>query len=577
MSWNDSSKKSRDAVAPVVSRLESPTWGSHASGRFRSARAGSSRLRCPLCPRDGGVTPQTLRADLPWCEEHDRALVDVSLLGDQPPGILGTLLGGRYVVLERLAVGATSSVFRARDLTRRLDVALKVVPAQSPFFGETRLRFAQEARTLAQLESPHVVRVFEFGELSDGSCFLAMELLRGETLGARMRRGPLMPREAIRITEGALKALVEAHGKGVVHRDLKPDNLFLLSSLPGQVDFCKVVDFGIARLAPECDLESRMTESGTVLGTPRYMSPEQARGLAVDGRSDLYSLGVILFQMLTGAPPFVAPDPVLVMAKHVRELPPSLTSVAPHLSSAPRLVALVRRVLSKSPEDRPQSAGEFLAALDGVRRELGILTATTTAAGTVSVPASVRRRRSGTRWYLLLSAAACLGFIGLGWLARTSSELVTETAALGSPVEAEPLVVAEWSSAPGVPHGSAELASAAAESSLPTFSQQFLEVAVEVESAPESPQEVLAATLREATSVPPPVTASAPAASPLRASRSAARKSASAPGDAVNRSSVNRSSAPRSSATTSSATTSSAANKGAPEDVWSFDAPGDRR
>jgi serine/threonine protein kinase len=259
--------------------------------------------------------------------------------------------------------------------------------------------------------------------------------LRGETLGARLRRGPLTPREALRITEGALRALVEAHAKGIVHRDLKPENLFLSSNLPGQSDFCKVVDFGIATLGSEVD--QRM-DCGSVLGTPRYMSPEQAQGAVVDGRSDLYSLGVILFQMLTGAPPFVAPDPVLVMAKHVRELPPSLTVVAPHLSSAPRLVALVRRVLSKSPEDRPQTAGEFLRGLDGVRRELGLTTTTTTTAGAISVPAAVRRRRSGLRWYLLLSAAACLGFIGLGWLARSHRSLgESDRHAAAAPVQAE--------------------------------------------------------------------------------------------------------------------------------------------
>jgi serine/threonine-protein kinase len=417
---------------------------------------------------------------LPRCVEHDRALVDVRFLGAEPDATLGQTLAARYVVLERIAVGATSSVFRARDLVRGLDVALKIVPPHSPLFGEARLRFAQETRTLAQLESPHVVRVFEFGELEDGSCFLAMELLKGETLGARLRRGPLTPRDALRITEGALRALVEAHAKGIVHRDLKPENLFLSSNLPGHSEFCKVVDFGIATLGVSGEGGSSEAEPwggdcGTVLGTPRYMSPEQAQGAPVDGRSDLYSLGVILFQMLTGAPPFVAPDPVLVMAKHVRELPPSLTVVAPHLSSAPRLVALVRRVLSKSPEDRPQTAGDFLRSLEGVRRDLGLVTMTTTATGALALPAAVRRRRSGFRWYLLLSAAACLGFIGLGWLARTHSSHERREAA-GVPVQAEPPA---YGSAPLRSTAPESVSSSSSELRVPSFTQQILDDAAQ--------------------------------------------------------------------------------------------------
>ncbi len=526
---NDSFKKSRTAsqsaepgqvgagglCCPVCTRQASSAFsGFGFSSAAASPLGGSPTSRFSSTKRPTKAAVVAADGDssdaLSWCKEHDRALIDTALLGSDLDDTLGRTLAGRYVVLERIAAGATSSVFRARDLVRGVDVALKIVPPHSPLFGEARLRFAQETRTLGQLESPHVVRVHEFGELADGSCFLAMELLRGETLGARLRRGPLTPREALRVTEGALRALVEAHAKGIVHRDLKPENLFLSSNLPGQSDFCKVVDFGIATLGTEIEPRS---EYGTVLGTPRYMSPEQAQGATVDGRSDLYSLGVILFQMLTGAPPFVAPDPVLVMAKHVRELPPSLTVVAPHLSSAPRLVALVRRVLSKSPEDRPQSAGEFLRSLDGVRRELGLVTTTTTAAGVISVPAAVRRRRSGVRWYLLLSAAACLGLIGLGWLARSHSSL-RETRVAAAPVVAEP--TPHRGAASRVATTAGEIASEPS-AQVPNFTQQILEDANRVPAPPSSTHAAAAPQNAPARDAQRPSSAPAPRIAPQRA------------------------------------------------------------
>jgi serine/threonine protein kinase len=194
-----------------------------------------------------------------------------------------------------------------------------------------------------------------------------MELLEGESLGARLkRRGRLPVEEAARIARHALLSLAEAHDKGVIHRDLKPDNLFLTRGAgaePGEI--CKVLDFGIAKLQAEANrVDALETQAGTVFGTPRYMSPEQAQGKALDARSDLYTLGVLLYQMLVGRAPFVDDDAVVVMARHIKTIPVAPADAAPEAGIGAPLSALVMRVLAKDPDDRPPSAQAFLADLE---------------------------------------------------------------------------------------------------------------------------------------------------------------------------------------------------------------------
>ncbi len=346
-----------------------------------------------------------------------------SALTEGDDGCLGRTFGGQFVALELIGKGAMGAVYRARDVRSKRDVALKVLPANVAQSEDVRVRFEREARAMLALVSPHSVRTYGFGASEHGHWFLAMELLVGETLGARLRRfGALSPEEAVRFARDVLKSLAEAHQKGIVHRDLKPDNLFLVNGAPDGGQLCKVLDFGIAKVATESELDPLETHAGTVVGTPRYMSPEQARGLPLDGRSDLYSVGVILYQMLTGAVPFEDRGAVMVMAKHMRELPPSLTDRAPHLASAPELVSAVRVALSKSPEDRPQTAGEFLRRLEeaiqpGASCRPSVLS--TTAAGAVGLThrSTKRPTRPDTAWWSL-AVAACGVSLGLGWAAQ---------------------------------------------------------------------------------------------------------------------------------------------------------------
>jgi serine/threonine-protein kinase len=267
------------------------------------------------------------------------------------------ILGERYRLIEPIAAGGMGTVWRAED--QRLDrlVAVKVLNeglAEDPRFLE---RFRREARAAAGLVHPNVAGVFDYGE--DGSRpYIVMELVEGETLADRLaRRGPLAPEDAARIGAGVAFALAEAHGAGVVHRDIKPANVILSSR-----GTTKVTDFGIASSARATNL----TATGMVMGTARYLSPEQARGEKAGPASDLYALGVLLYEMLTGFPPFALETPVATAMAHVQQEPRPLREVRPEVPAA--LAAIVDACLAKDPADRPASAAVLAAELRGATR-----------------------------------------------------------------------------------------------------------------------------------------------------------------------------------------------------------------
>jgi serine/threonine protein kinase len=276
--------------------------------------------------------------------------------------LVGRVIGDRYRLLTPIAEGLASSVFKAEHVRMGKALCIKVLRGPLARDPELAARFRTEARVVSRLSHPHTIAVFDFGELEGNEGFyLAMEYLHGENLFDVLRREGHLPwPRAAAIGEQLLGALGEAHEAGIVHRDVKPANVMLLQP-KNDADFVKLLDFGIA------EIEGQGPGGG--LGTPTYLSPEQARGAAPDARSDLYSLGVLLYEMVGGRPPFVAPNPMAVLSAHLHEEPAPLASLCPEVS--PDFAAVVHRALAKSPDERFASADAMRDALRaaGVRAE----------------------------------------------------------------------------------------------------------------------------------------------------------------------------------------------------------------
>lgn len=266
---------------------------------------------------------------------------------------MATTLEDRYELRERIGQGGGSTVYRAIDHRLGRDVAVKVLGpelASDPAFVE---RFRREARAAASLSHPNVVAVHDWGE-RDGSYHIVMELVAGNDLKSEIRhRGALPEAEALRIAMQIAAGLDAAHRRGVIHRDLKPQNVLLDPN--GHV---KVADFGIARVSGQ----SQLTRTDELFGTVHYLSPEQAEGKPADERSDLYSLGIVLYEMLTGTLPFEADTPIAVASMHLREAPPPPRTIRPELSRETESVVL--RALEKDPARRYQSASAMREGLD---------------------------------------------------------------------------------------------------------------------------------------------------------------------------------------------------------------------
>lgn len=259
---------------------------------------------------------------------------------------------GRYEIIEEIGRGGMATVFRAFDPFFQRDVALKVIPREFLHDPTFRTRFQREAKTVALLEHPAIVPVYDVGE-EDDQPYLVMRYLPGGSLADRLKQGKLSFEETSRIISRLAPALDEAHKSGVIHRDLKPDNILF-----DQQHNPYVTDFGIAKLNEE---RTNLTTGGLIIGTPSYMSPEQANGEALDGRSDIYALGIIVFQMLTGRLPFEANTPLGIIMKHITQPVPPILEFRPDLPA--RCATIMDQALAKAPADRFDSATAFAQAL----------------------------------------------------------------------------------------------------------------------------------------------------------------------------------------------------------------------
>ena len=312
--------------------------------------------------------------------------------------MIGELIGGRYEVEDLVGTGGMSSVYRARDTVLERRVALKILHQHFTDDPEYVERFRREARAIAGLNHPNIVTVIDRGEL-DNHQFIVFEHVPGENLKDFVRRrGPLPVDEALALTGQIARGLAFAHEHGVVHRDVKPQNVLLDES-----GNAKVTDFGIAR---SLDPGDGLTETGTLLGTSEYISPEQAGGQRLDARSDQYSLGVVLYELLTGEPPYSGDNFMAVAMKHVREPVPRLRDRRPDVPAS--VEAVVSRAMAKRPEERFPSTEDMLAALEAAAgADPGLSEGATGVIPRRERPRPPRRRRRlSPLWAALIVAAA---------------------------------------------------------------------------------------------------------------------------------------------------------------------------
>ncbi|MSP62117.1 MAG: serine/threonine protein kinase [Myxococcales bacterium] len=306
-----------------------------------------------ICPRDGAALPG-----------HTEAMYD---------SYLGSTIDGRYLIEAKLGEGGMGVVYAGRHVIIDKRVAIKVLKKEAQEEPTAGQRFVQEAKSASKIGHANIVDITDFGVLPDESAYFVMEFLEGQTLGKAIARGPLPGRRVIAIAAQMARGLNAAHAKGIVHRDLKPENIFLLER-DGESDVVKVVDFGIAKVnqpgGPGGEAGQRLTQVGMVLGTPEYMSPEQATGKETDHRVDEYALGCIMYEMLTGDVPFRGDSSAGTLTKHVFEavVPPSRKR--PDVQISPTLEAVTLKAMAKRPEDRYPGMRELLDALDAAGAEI---------------------------------------------------------------------------------------------------------------------------------------------------------------------------------------------------------------
>ena len=372
-------------------------------------RASYRDPRLTTCPRDGA--PLTV-----WAEDP----------------MIGQVLGDRYQIVEPIGQGGMGSVYLAERLDDELEVAVKIVRSEHLRNATVHERFLREVKHTTAIDSPHVVKIIDHGMSQDGRAYMVMEYLEGESLTERLRRPPaLSAYEALHVARDVGRALAAAHEASVIHRDLKPDNIFLCAD--GRV---KVLDFGIAKAYERPDRkhnvsEPSLTEAHRVVGTPVYMAPEVITKTGLYPSSDLYALGVILYEMLIGEPPFFEKDAIGTMYRHLHEQPKRVREVDERLKIPGALETLIRDLLTKKPKERPSDANAIVARIDAIRRivrenehreideETGDLTKVWSPKERDSTMPDVpdsqprrRRRRRGRNWGMLVLAAIAALAIG---------------------------------------------------------------------------------------------------------------------------------------------------------------------
>ena len=411
-----------------------------------SARAAAPqrprRMRTPTPQRTRRPTPQRPRRPVVTIADSDPPTVLARRDGcvDLPSG---SVVGEIYEIDTKLGAGAMGEVYAARHMKLGKRVAIKVIGPRLSEDAAAIERFSQEAKVLAQVQHPAIVAVEHVGELADGRAYFVMEFLRGESLYARLQRGRIPLPEALRILDQMARGLEAAHAHGVTHRDLKPENTFLVH-LPGEAPTIKLLDFGLSKLQIDADSRAERTQSGVAIGTPMYMSPEQARGPDVDHRTDIYALGCVAYELVLAVPPFAhartAPE---LYAAHLHESPPLPRSIWPEIP--PQLDLALFAMLAKDPSHRP-TLTQFRAVIADMRRSTPSQRAVTEFVGP---------RAARPQWRTLAIATAVLAALIGGITIGATLGTRHDGAPVVAPTDSPPNVTAPPTVSPAV--SSAEL------------------------------------------------------------------------------------------------------------------------
>lgn len=352
--------------------------------------------------------------------------------------LIGSLIDGKYRVDALIGEGGMGKVYRGTNIRTESPVAIKTLIPDLVRDDTLVRRFEVEAKSASNLRHPNTIRIYDFGREGD-LLFMVMELLDGYPLEKIAGEEPIDPLRVIHIFRQTCKSLAEAHDAGMVHRDLKPDNIFL-NRVGGDAEFVKVLDFGVAKLQDNKYTDATLTQAGMIFGTPRYMSPEQARAEQIDRRSDIYALGVILYECLTGRVPFDGRDPISILIQHVNEKPKPFAVINPALPAMPDLEAITLRCMAKSADERYASVTELLTELERVeRRLLGNAAAdefgATQAMNSAQVP--VTRRQAAATAVHTPSGSNAFDALGVGGSAHDPTmQLGDGTLHLGAPADA---------------------------------------------------------------------------------------------------------------------------------------------
>ncbi len=328
-----------------------------------------------FCPRDGGTLEFVTVIGAPASSHEAETVIappsnavaapKTRVSGPEPDSLIGTVLSGRYRILSQLGQGGMGTVYRAQHVMLGRVDAVKIIRPDVAKSPEAMQRFLREAKLASSINHPNAVVIHDFGEAENGVFYLAMEFIEGKPLDEVIKaESPLAIERAVKIAKQIAGALDAAHRISIVHRDLKPDNVLLLPN-----DLVKVVDFGIAKSIDGNDTGKSVTKAGFVIGTPKYMSPEQVLGEPVDGRSDIYSLALVTYELLTGMSPFPGVSPQAQMVYRVSETPVSMNRIRQGFSIPVEIDKAVMRGLERYPADRPQSALAFADELETAARK----------------------------------------------------------------------------------------------------------------------------------------------------------------------------------------------------------------